>query len=128
MTRKKRKSIPNNFSIIKERNKFSTETITYANCQCIVLFFFHEIIIQANVTWFSYILSICSMCCVMFRLKKYFHHACRAFLTNSDIVFGCDDPTHNPSSVRILSLLTQFSGLTTLQSLVSGEALQGGLT
>ena len=47
---------------------------------------------------------------------------------NSDIFFGCDDPTHNPSSVQILSLLTQFSGLTTLQSLVSGEALQGGLT
>ena len=46
----------------------------------------------------------------------------------SDIVFGCDDPTHNPSSVQILSLLTQFSGFTTLQSLVSGEALQGGLT
>ena len=27
---------------------------------------------------------------------------------NSYIVFGCDDPAHNPSSVRILSLLTQF--------------------
>ena len=47
---------------------------------------------------------------------------------NSDIAFGCDDPTHNPSSVQILSLLTQFSGLTTLQSLVVREALQGGLT
>ena len=47
---------------------------------------------------------------------------------NSDIVFGCDDPTHKPSSVQILSLLTQFSGLTTLQSLVSGKPLQGGLT
>ena len=46
---------------------------------------------------------------------------------NSDMVVGCDDPTHNPSSVRILSLLTQFSGLTSLQSLVSGERLQGGL-
>ena len=37
----------------------------------------------------------------------------------SDIVFGCDDPTYNPSPVRELSLLTQFSGFTTLQSLVS---------
>ena len=33
---------------------------------------------------------------------------------NSDIVFGCDDSTHNPSSVWMLSLFTQFSGLTTL--------------
>ena len=47
---------------------------------------------------------------------------------NSDIVFGSDDPTHNPSSVRILSPLTQFPGLTTLRSLVSGEQLQEGLT
>ena len=36
----------------------------------------------------------------------------------SYIVFGCDDPTNNPSPVRELSLLTQFSGFTTLQSLV----------
>ena len=36
----------------------------------------------------------------------------------SDKVFGCDDPTYNPSPVRELSLLTQFSGITTLQSLV----------
>ena len=36
---------------------------------------------------------------------------------NLDIVFGCD-PTYNPSSVQKFSLLTQFSGLTTLQSLV----------
>ena len=43
---------------------------------------------------------------------------------NSDTVFGCDNLTHNPSSVQILSLVTQFSGLTTLQSLVL-EALQG---
>ena len=34
----------------------------------------------------------------------------------SDIVFGCDDPTYNPSPVPELSLLTQFSGFTTLQS------------
>ena len=26
---------------------------------------------------------ICLMCCVMFRLKKHFHHACRAFLTKT---------------------------------------------
>ena len=39
----------------------------------------------------------------------------------SDMVLGCDDPTYNPSSVRILNSLTQFSSLTTLQSLVSGE-------
>ena len=36
----------------------------------------------------------------------------------SDIVFGCDDPTYNPSPVRKMSLLTQFSGITSLQSLV----------
>ena len=32
----------------------------------------------------------------------------------SDIVFGCDDPTYNPSPVGVLSLLTQFSCFTTL--------------
>ena len=30
-----------------------------------------------------------------------------------------DDPTYNPSPVQELSLLTQFSSITTLQSLVS---------
>ena len=45
---------------------------------------------------------------------------------NLDTVFECDNLTHNPSSVQILSLVSQFSGLTTLQSLVL-EALQGGL-
>ena len=40
----------------------------------------------------------------------------------------CSVPTHNPSSVWILSLLTQFSGSATLQFLVSRKALQGGLT
>ena len=54
----------------------------------------------------------------LFYVRKWF----------SFLVFECDDPTHNPSSVQILSLLTQFSGLATLQSLVSGEALQVGLT
>ena len=43
----------------------------------------------------------------------------------SDIVFGCDDPTYNPSSVRELSLLTQFSGFTTLQSLVLEKHFKG---
>ena len=43
----------------------------------------------------------------------------------SDIVFGCDDPTYNPSPVRELSLLTQFSGITTLQSLVSEKQCKG---
>ena len=38
-----------------------------------------------------------------------------------DIVFGCDDPTYNPSPVQELSFLTQFSGIATLQSLVSGK-------
>ena len=42
---------------------------------------------------------------------------------NFDIIFGCDDPTYNPRSVWKLSLLTQFSGLTTLQFLVSRESL-----
>ena len=27
---------------------------------------------------------------------------------DSDIIFGCDNLTHNPSSVRVLSFLTQF--------------------
>ena len=36
-----------------------------------------------------------------------------------DKVFGCDDPTYNPSRVWELRLLTQISGITTLQSLVS---------
>ena len=73
---------------------------------------------------------------VLFYVKKrfsfYFNFisvsSMQGGFVDSDIVFGCDDPTHNPSSVWMLSLLTQFSGLTTLQSLVSGEALQGGLT
>ena len=37
----------------------------------------------------------------------------------SDIVFGWDDPTNNPSTVNEMSLLTQFSGITIVQSLVS---------
>ena len=43
----------------------------------------------------------------------------------SDIVFGCDDPTYNPSPVPELSLLTQFSGFTTLQSLVLEKHCKG---
>ena len=43
----------------------------------------------------------------------------------SDIVFGCDNPTYNPSPVQELSLLTQFSGFTTLQSLVSEKHCKG---
>ena len=42
-----------------------------------------------------------------------------------DIVFGCDDPTYYPSPVRELSLLTQFSGIATLQSLVSEKQCKG---
>ena len=43
----------------------------------------------------------------------------------SDNVFGCDDPTYNPSPVRELSLLTQFSGFTNLQSLVLEKHCKG---
>ena len=43
----------------------------------------------------------------------------------SESVFGCDDPTYNPSPVRELSLLTLFSGITTLQSLVSEKQCKG---
>ena len=43
----------------------------------------------------------------------------------SDIVFGCDDHTYNPSPVRELSLLTQFSVIRTLQSLVSEKQCKG---
>ena len=42
-----------------------------------------------------------------------------------DIVFGCDDPTYNPSPVREFSFLTQFSGFITLQSLVSKKHCKG---
>ena len=45
---------------------------------------------------------------------------------NLEIVYGCDDRTYKSSSVWALCLLTQFLGLTTLQSLVAREALQGG--
>ena len=38
-----------------------------------------------------------------------------------DIVFGHDNPTYNPNSVQKWSLLIQFSGITTLQSLVSEQ-------
>ena len=43
----------------------------------------------------------------------------------SDIAFGCGDPTYNPSPVGELSLLTQFSGITTLQSLISEKQCKG---
>ena len=43
----------------------------------------------------------------------------------SDIIFGCDDPIYNPSPVRELSLLTQFSAFRTLQSLVSEKHCKG---
>ena len=43
----------------------------------------------------------------------------------SDKVFGCDNPTYNPSPVRELNLLTQFSGITTLQSLVLRSNARG---
>ena len=35
-----------------------------------------------------------------------------------DKVFGCGNPTDNPSPVWELNLLTQFSGITTLEYLV----------
>ena len=37
----------------------------------------------------------------------------------SDIAFGCDDLTYNPSLVQELSLLTQVSSITNLQPFVS---------
>ena len=40
-------------------------------------------------------------------------------------VFGCDNPTYNPSPVRELNFLTQFSGITTLQSLVLRSNARG---
>ena len=73
---------------------------------------------------------------VLFSVKKWFsfYFICLSVIlmeggfVNSGIVLGCEYPTHNPSTVRILSFLTQFSGLTTLQSLVVREALQRGFT
>ena len=52
-----------------------------------------------------------------YQKKIFFHSFARVFFVISDIVFGCDDPTYNPNPDRELSLLTQFSGFTTLQSL-----------
>ena len=44
----------------------------------------------------------------------------------SDIVFGYDHPTYSPFSIRKLSVLTQFSGITTLPAVLSfGEAMYG---
>ena len=43
----------------------------------------------------------------------------------SDIVLGCDNPTYNPTPVLELSLLTQFSGFTTLETLVSEKQCEG---
>ena len=43
----------------------------------------------------------------------------------SNIVFGCDDPTYNPNPIRELSLLTQFSGITTLEALVLEKQCKG---
>ena len=43
----------------------------------------------------------------------------------SYIVFRCDDPTYNPSPVRELSLVTQFLGIITLQSLVLEKQCKG---
>ena len=44
------------------------------------------------------------------------------------IVFGCDNPTYNPSPVQEFSLLTQFSGIYNPAVLSFAEAIQGGLT
>ena len=70
--------------------------------------------------------------CILFCRKfKFFQDLPKIFIVLqggfviSDIVFGCDDPTYNPSPVRELSLLTQFSGITTLQSLVSEKQCKG---
>ena len=43
----------------------------------------------------------------------------------SEIVFGCDKPTYDPSPVRELSFITQFSGLATLQSLALEKQWKG---
>ena len=67
-------------------------------------------------------------CFVLFFLFFFQIPTLQVGFVNFDIVFGCEDPTCNPSPVWKLSLLTQFSGLTTLQSLVVREALQGGYT
>ena len=43
------------------------------------------------------------------------------------IVFGYDEPTYNSSPVWELSLLTEFSGITTPAVLSLGEVMQGVL-
>ena len=75
----------------------------------------------------------CCCCCrVFFAFFFFFFFFFFERLTLQDgfvnlhIVFGCDKPTYNPSSVWKLILLTQFSGLTILLSLVTRGGLQGG--
>ena len=43
----------------------------------------------------------------------------------SDIIFGGDNPIYKPSPVWELGFLTQFSGFTTLQSLVLEKHCKG---
>ena len=76
--------------------------------------------------------------CFSFVRKRFYHNSKRVFFffffcavvfmqggfVILDIVFGCNDPTHNLSYFQILNLLMQFSDLTTLQSLILGEALK----
>ena len=52
-------------------------------------------------------------------LRIYWNMILQGCFVISDIVFRYDDTIYNPSPVWELSLLTQFSGITTLQSLFS---------
>ena len=58
------------------------------------------------------------------RSTKYFHGLQGGFVI-SEIVFGCDNPTYNPSFLWELWLLTQCSGITTLQSLILEKQCRG---
>ena len=55
----------------------------------------------------------------------FFYFSLQGGFVISDTVFGCDNPTYNPSPVQELSFITQFSGFTTLQSFVSEKHCKG---
>lgn len=58
-------------------------------------------------------------------IYQTFPVACKGFFVMPDIAFEFDNPTYNPSVIQKLSLLTQFLGIATLQSLVLDKKCKG---
>lgn len=58
-------------------------------------------------------------------IYQTFSVAFKGFSVMSDIAFEFDNPTYNPSVIQKLSLLTQFLGIATLQSLVLDKKCKG---